>query len=118
VLLTQRRQEAIVPPDLDALLTALYVYVDDSLPSRCGPGRPPRMTDAEFQVCVRPSLIERGVSASLQEFYTVTSADRDCHGARRAAQFVEVRADVRTDGRKTVRCIYHKNRLGYPEADR
>ena len=40
-----------MPPDLDALLTALYVFVDDSLPPRAGPGRPPRTTDAEL-ICL------------------------------------------------------------------
>ena len=34
--------------NLDALLTALYVGVDDLLPKRSGPGRPPRITDAEL----------------------------------------------------------------------
>jgi DDE family transposase len=34
--------------NLDALLTALYVRVDDLLPKRRGPGRPPRITDAEL----------------------------------------------------------------------
>ena len=34
--------------NLDALLTALYVRVDDLLPTRRGPGRPPRITDAEL----------------------------------------------------------------------
>jgi hypothetical protein len=34
--------------NLDALLTALYVRVDDLLPVRRGPGRPPRITDAEL----------------------------------------------------------------------
>ena len=34
--------------NLDALLTALYVRVDDVLPKRCGPGHPPRITDAEL----------------------------------------------------------------------
>ncbi len=34
--------------DLDALVTALYVRVDDLLPKRRGPGRPPRITDAEL----------------------------------------------------------------------
>jgi hypothetical protein len=33
---------------LDALVTALYVRVDDLLPARRGPGRPPRITDAEL----------------------------------------------------------------------
>ena len=34
--------------DLDALLTAIYVLVDDFLPARQGPGAPPRITDAEL----------------------------------------------------------------------
>ena len=34
--------------NLDALVTALYVRVDDLLPKRQGPGRPPRITDAEL----------------------------------------------------------------------
>ena len=34
--------------NLDALLSALYVRVDDLLPRRQGPGRPPRITDAEL----------------------------------------------------------------------
>jgi hypothetical protein len=34
--------------ELDALLTALYVVVDDLLPARSGPGRRPKITDAEL----------------------------------------------------------------------
>jgi hypothetical protein len=37
-----------VRADLDALLTAIYVLVDDFLPRRQGPGAPPRITDAEL----------------------------------------------------------------------
>jgi hypothetical protein len=37
-----------VRADLDALLTAIYVLVDDFLPRRQGPGAPPRLTDAEL----------------------------------------------------------------------
>jgi hypothetical protein len=37
-----------VRTDLDALLTAIYVLVDDFLPERQGPGAPPRITDAEL----------------------------------------------------------------------
>lgn len=33
---------------LDALVTALYVRVDDLVPKRRGPGHPPRITDAEL----------------------------------------------------------------------
>lgn len=34
--------------DLDTLLTAIYVLLDDFLPDREGPGRPPKITDAEL----------------------------------------------------------------------
>jgi hypothetical protein len=37
-----------VRADLDDLLTALYVLVDDLLPARCGAGRRPRITAAEL----------------------------------------------------------------------
>lgn len=37
-----------MPADLDSLLTALYVLVDDLLPARTGAGRRPRITDAEL----------------------------------------------------------------------
>jgi hypothetical protein len=40
-----------VPPDLDALLIGLYVFADDFLPKRAGPGRKPRITDAEV-ICL------------------------------------------------------------------
>lgn len=33
---------------LDALATALYVQIDDLLPDRSGPGRPPKITDSEL----------------------------------------------------------------------
>src|SRR5215213_3059133 len=38
----------LVHADLDALVIALYVRVDDLLSARQGPGRPPRITDAEL----------------------------------------------------------------------
>lgn len=37
-----------MPADLDSLLTALYVLVDDLLPARTGAGRRPKITDAEL----------------------------------------------------------------------
>lgn len=37
-----------MPADLDSLLTALYVLVDDLLPDRTGAGRRPKITDAEL----------------------------------------------------------------------
>ena len=45
-----------MPPDLDALLVALYVLADDFLPKRCGPGRRPRISDAEV-VCLAVAQI-------------------------------------------------------------
>ena len=42
--------------DLDALLTALYVLVDDSLPKRRGGGRPPKASDAEI-ICLAVAQI-------------------------------------------------------------
>src|SRR3954449_11882715 len=40
-----------VTADLDTLLIALYVFADDLLPARHGPGRRPRITDAEL-ICL------------------------------------------------------------------
>src|SRR5437762_8458641 len=40
--------EGTMHAQLDDLLTATYVLVDDFLPKRRGPGRPPRITDAEL----------------------------------------------------------------------
>jgi Transposase DDE domain len=37
-----------VRADLDTLLTAIYVLVDDFLPERRGPGRPPKISDSEL----------------------------------------------------------------------
>ena len=45
-----------MPPDLDALLTALYVLADDFLPKRSGPGRPPQISDAEI-ICLAVAQI-------------------------------------------------------------
>lgn len=45
-------------PDLDTLLTALYVKIDDDLKGQSRPGRPPRFTDAELlTVAVAQSLL-------------------------------------------------------------
>ena len=45
-----------MPPDLDSLLTALYVLADDLLPKRSGPGRRPQISDAEL-VCLAVAQI-------------------------------------------------------------
>jgi hypothetical protein len=44
-------QEAAVSADLDALLTHVYVLVDDLLPTRRRFGRPPRISDSEL-ICL------------------------------------------------------------------
>jgi Transposase DDE domain len=45
-----------VHADLDTLLVALYVFADDFLPKRRGPGRRPRISDAEI-VCLAVAQI-------------------------------------------------------------
>lgn len=45
-----------MPPDLDTLLVALYVLADDLLPKRSGPGRKPRISDAEV-ICLAVAQI-------------------------------------------------------------
>lgn len=45
-----------MPPDLDTLLTRLYVLADDFLPKRRGRGRRPRISDAEV-VCLAVAQI-------------------------------------------------------------
>lgn len=45
-----------MPPDLDTLLTGLYVLADDFLPKRSGRGRRPRISDAEV-VCLAVAQI-------------------------------------------------------------
>lgn len=45
-----------MPPDLDALLTGLYVLADDLLPKRRGRGRRPLISDAEL-VCLAVAQI-------------------------------------------------------------
>jgi hypothetical protein len=45
--------------DLDDLVTALYVTVDDLLEPRRGPGRPPRLSDAEL-VCLAVAQVLLG----------------------------------------------------------
>lgn len=59
--------------DLDSLLTALYVLVDDLLPARKGAGRRPKITDAE--------LITLAVAQILL----------DCHSERRFLRFARQR---------------------------
>jgi Transposase DDE domain len=48
-----------VHADLDDLVTALYVTIDDLLGPRLGPGRPPRLSDAEL-VCLAVAQVLLG----------------------------------------------------------
>jgi DDE family transposase len=59
--------------DLDSLLTALYVLVDDLLPARSGPGRRPRITDAEL------------VALAVAQIFL------DCHSERRFLRLARAR---------------------------
>src|SRR3954447_1642446 len=45
---TEGAHHRVVSTDLNTLLTALYVWIDDYLRTRVRPGRPPRLTDAEL----------------------------------------------------------------------
>jgi hypothetical protein len=51
-----------VHADLDTLVIALYVMVDDLIGSRCGPGRPPKLSDAEL-VCLDVAQVLLGCSS-------------------------------------------------------
>jgi hypothetical protein len=62
-----------VPADLDSLLTALYVLVDDLLPRRTGAGRRPKITDAEL------------VTLAVAQIFL------DCHSERRFLRFARQR---------------------------
>ncbi len=48
--------------DLDILVTALYVVVDDHLGPRRGPGRPPKLSDAEL-VCLAVAQVLLGFAS-------------------------------------------------------
>ena len=62
-----------MPADLDSLLTALYVLVDDLLPRRTGAGRRPKITDAEL------------VTLAVAQIFL------DCHSERRFLRFARQR---------------------------
>ena len=42
--------------DLDALVTALYVWLDDLLPKRSGPGAPPKLSDADIRSFIEATV--------------------------------------------------------------
>lgn len=65
-----------MPPDLDTLLTALYVYVDDAVVRRSGPGRPPRTSDAEL-VCLAVAQVLLGCRSD--RHFLAVAARRLCH---------------------------------------
>jgi hypothetical protein len=51
-----------VHADLDTLVVALYVTIDELLGPRRGPGRPPKLTDAEL-VCLAVAQVLLGVGS-------------------------------------------------------
>jgi hypothetical protein len=51
-----------VHADLDTLVIALYVTIDELVGRRRGPGRPPKLTDAEL-VCLAAAQVLLGVSS-------------------------------------------------------
>jgi hypothetical protein len=51
-----------VHADLDTLVIALYVMVDDLVGPRCGPGRPPKLSDAEL-VCLAVAQVLLGCNS-------------------------------------------------------
>jgi hypothetical protein len=53
-----------VHADLDALVTALYVRVDDLLPKRRGRGHPPRISDAELIALAVAQMFLAGCSTA------------------------------------------------------
>ena len=55
-------QGGLVHADLDTLVIALYVMVDDLLGPRMGPGRRPKLTDAEL-VCLAVAQVLLGVGS-------------------------------------------------------
>ena len=51
--------------DLDTLLMAIYVLLDDFLPEHRGPGRAPKITDAEL-ICLAIAQVFLGLSNDRQ----------------------------------------------------
>ena len=71
---------------LDDLLTATYVLVDDFLPKRRGPGRPPRITDAEL------------ITLAIAQVFMGLPNDRQFSGARRLPALAPVRLPATSVG--------------------
>jgi hypothetical protein len=71
-----------VTTNLDALLTELYVIVDDHLiaPERRRPGRPKRLTDAEL-VCLAVAQVLLAHKANIIGCECVTAGFRTCSGS-------------------------------------
>jgi hypothetical protein len=59
VLLPQYRPWGLVRTDLDDLVIALYVTIDELLGPRRGPGHPPKLSDAEL-VCLAVAQVLLG----------------------------------------------------------
>jgi hypothetical protein len=67
-----RAQDRVVTQDLDTLLTALYVQIDDSIRTSRWRGRPPRLTDSEL---ANPKIGEREVLAAMLDHAAALLAD-------------------------------------------
>ncbi len=71
-------QARVVRTDLDTLLTALYVSIDDHLAPRARAGRQPRLTDSELLTACRGLLLiaDKGyVSVELDDHLHARGAD-------------------------------------------
>src|SRR4051812_46716153 len=62
---------------IDDLLTATYVLVDDFHPKRRGPGRPPRITDAELITLAIPQVF-MGLPNDRQFWRSPATGSRTC----------------------------------------
>ena len=81
---------------LDDLVTAPYVTVDELLEPRRGPGRPPRLSDAEL-LCLAVAQVLLGYRSERRSSREAKNASRS---SRRA--WVTVRSSA---ARKTVSCL-------------
>src|SRR2546423_14571569 len=70
-------REATMHAQIDDLLTPTYVLVDDFLPKRRGPGRPPRITDAEL-ITLAIAQVFMGLPNDRQFWRSPATASRTC----------------------------------------
>src|SRR4051812_11988675 len=88
-------REATMHAQIDDLLTPTYVLVDDFLPKRRGPGRPPRITDAEL-ITLAIAQVFMGLPNDRQ-FWLFDSTPVPCgasHETVRRSEFAGIAAHV------------------------